>query len=473
MADHNMADSNMATDQVKTAQYTLLICTLAAFLAPFMGSAVNLALVDIQTDLNGNQVLLTWLVTVFILTSAALLLPFGRLADLAGRRDLFIAGLTAFGAASLACGLAPSMGWLLFFRIIQGVGGAIMAATNMAILTAAFPMEKRGHVLGINAASVYSGLALGPVLGGVMTHWLGWRSIFVSVGILTVPAALAALMKMPADRRPFDTRDYDKAGALVIALSLTLLIYGASTWNSHYTGPWLTAAGGAGLVLFAGIELRALRPILDVRIFKHNPVFLFSNLAALLNYCATFAVNYLMSLYLLTIKGLDSQQAGFLMLVQPVLMTVVSPLAGRLSDRFRPRVIAAAGMAMTAAGTYLLTFISADTEYTAIIALFVLLGTGFGLFASPNNNAVMSSVEKPFYGVASSTLGSMRTVGQSLSMAVVAYIFARNLGPVQVGPEVAPQLLSSIHTAFIIFTVLCLLGIMASFVHAKQPAAKA
>lgn len=457
----------MAADEDKTARYTLLICTLAAFLAPFMGSAINLALVDIQTDLNGNQVLLNWLVTVFILSSAAMLLPFGRLADLRGRRDLFIAGLTAFGAASLACGLAPSMYWLLFFRIIQGIGGSMMYATSIAILTAAYPIEKRGHVLGINAAAIYSGLALGPVLGGFMTHWLGWRSIFISVAILAIPAAVAAFVKMPDDRRPFSWADYDKAGAAVVALGLLLLMYGAGTWNNHYTGPWLTAAGLVCLIAFGFIELKAPRPLLDPRAFRHNTVFLFSNIAALLNYCATFAVNFLMSLYLLAIKGLDSHQAGLLMLVQPVLMTVVSPVAGRLSDRFRPRIISAIGMGLTAVGTFLLMFITADTGNIAIIALFILLGTGFGLFASPNNNAIMSSVAKQFYGVASSTMGAMRSVGQALSMAVVAYIFARDLGPVQISPEVAPQLLASTHAAFAIFTALCVLGILACF--AKSP----
>ncbi len=458
----------MIKENDTAAKYTLLICTLASFLAPFMGSALNLALVDIQQDLNGNQMLLNWLVASFLLASAPLMLIFGRLGDMRGRRDLFIAGLASFGVAALACALAPSIYWLLFCRVVQGMGAAMMFSTGMAILTAAFPPEKRGHVLGINAAAVYSGLALGPVLGGFLTHWLGWRSIFFAMALVAIPAAFGALARLPNDRRKLAYQEFDKSGAVVIAMSLVLLMYGASTLNTNPISPWLAGAGLAGMALFWVVEKKAAHPILNISVFSGNTVFIFSNLAALLNYCATFAVNFLMSLYLLTVRGLDSQHAGMLMLVQPVLMTAVSPLAGKLSDRFPPQIISSVGMGMTAIGTFLLTYLSADTSDTVVIGLFILLGTGFGLFASPNNNAIMSSVEKSLYGVASSSMGTMRMVGQAISMAIVAFIFARDLGPVKVGPEVAPQLLISTHTAFYVFCALCVLGIFASFARGRQ-----
>lgn len=445
----------------------LLVCTMAAFATPFMGSSLNLAIPAIGRELEGNLVQLNWVVTSFLLASASLLLPFGRLADLSGRRRVFQWGLGLFAVSSLLCGLAPSIGVLLVFRCLQGMGGAMMFATGMAIVTASFPVHMRGRVLGINSATVYIGLALGPVLGGFLTHWLGWRSIFLLIGLLVLLLVFAARRWIPDDSRHLDIDHYDIIGAVLITLSLVLITYGSSNLTRSTAGPWILAVGIAGLFLFVWQEMKVPYPILDLKLVAGNRVFAFSNLAAFINYCATYAVNYLLSLYMQMVRGFNPQEAGSILLVQPVVMALISPLAGRLSDRISPRLLASTGMGVTAAGMAMLATVSVNTSINIIIVYLILLGLGFGLFASPNNNAVMSSVEKRFYGIASSTLGTMRLVGQAFSMAIVNFVFAHFLGYIKITPAMAKGLMTSNHIAFMIFAGLCILGIPASLARGK------
>jgi MFS family permease len=221
-------------------------------------------------------------------------------------------------------------------------------------------------------------------------------------------------------------------------------------------------AGVLGLLLFIGWEARAASPVLPVGLFRNNTVFSFSNLAALINYSATSAVGFLLSLYLQHIKGLSPQEAGLILMAQPVAMAVLSPLAGRLSDRIESRVLASAGMALTTLALLQLIFLSTQTPFGAIILYLVILGCGFGLFSSPNVNAIMSAVERKSYGVASATLGTMRLVGQTLSMGIAKLIFALFLGQVAIAPQVYPQFLANLKLAFAVFAVLCFVGVFAS-----------
>jgi MFS family permease len=213
--------------------------------------------------------------------------------------------------------------------------------------------------------------------------------------------------------------------------------------------------------------MRSKSPVLDMTLFRHNLVFSMSNLAALINYMATSAVTFLLSLYLQYIKALTPDVAGLVLIAQPVIMTVVSPVAGRLSDRIEPRVMASIGMGFTFAGLVMLAFLSFDTPIVYIIVSLVILGLGFGLFSSPNTNAVMSAVEKKYYGVASGTLGTMRTIGQTFSMGISLLIFSLFMGNQKISAQVFPQFLSGINILFILCAVLCLLGIFASLARGK------
>ncbi len=444
----------------------LLIATFSSFLTPFMVSSINIALPAIGSEFQMSAVLMSWVPTSYILSAAMFLVPFGRLADIHGRKRVFAYGMWIFTLSSLALAFSPSAAVLITLRVLQGFGSAMIFGTGMAILTSVFPAAERGRVLGINVAAVYLGLSLGPVFGGFLTHQFGWRSIFlvnVPLGLFVIYLVVAKLNREWAEAQG---EEFDAIGSLLYAFTLVALIYGLSRLPSR-SGVWFILTGMAGGLLFVRWDKRAASPLLNMDLFFHNPAFAFSNLAALINYSATFAVTFLLSLYLQYIKGFTPQHAGMILISQPVVMAIFSPFAGRLSDKIEPRIVASLGMGFTAAGLLLFTFIDRETHLGFIVTGLMMLGFGFALFSSPNTNAVMSSIEKRFYGVGSSTLGTMRLIGQMLSMGITMVIFALSIGRARITPEYYPQFLTSMKTAFVIFSALCFCGIFASLARGK------
>ncbi|MCL6610305.1 MAG: MFS transporter [Peptococcaceae bacterium] len=443
-------------------KYALMVAMAASFLTPFMGSAINLAVPSIGKDFNSSALLLSWVVTSYLLASAALLVPFGRLADIVGRKKIFLLGVLSFSVFSLLCGLSRSVEALIFFRALQGAGSAMIFGTGMAILTSVFPPQERGRVLGLNVAVVYVGLSLGPVLGGWMNHNLGWQSIFYFNVLVGIYILFFTASKLKGEWTGARGESFDLAGAVLYSSGLVMFMYGISSLAASAWAKYILLAGLALLIFFVRYAVRTKQPVLDIKLFSGNVTFAFSNLAALINYSATFAVGFLLSLHLQVVMGYNSQTAGLILLSQPVLMALLSPFAGRLSDRVEPRVVSSWGMALTTLGLFVFCFINPGMPIWFIMLNLALLGTGFALFSSPNSNAVMGSVEKRFYGVASSTLGTMRLTGQAVSMAIVTLITAFFVGNVALSPAYSGLLIKSARTAFIVFTALCFAGVFAS-----------
>jgi len=448
---------------------TLFVVTLAAFLTPFDGSAVNIALPSIGKEFSMDAISLGWVATAYLLASAMFLVPFGRVADIYGRKKIFVSGIFVFTAASFLMVLCGSGAMLICLRVIQGFGSAMIFGTGVALLTSVFPAQERGKALGINAAAVYLGLSVGPFLGGLLTSHFGWRSIF----LVNVPLGLIAIalvsFKLREEWAEAKSEKFDLSGSIIYCFGLIAIIYGFSSFSRWGTevGSGLILAGVLGIFAFVGWETKVKNPILNVDLFRGNRAFILSNLAALIHYSATFAVAFFLSLYLQYIKRLNPQGAGTILLFQPVVMAVCSPFAGRLSDSIEPRIVASMGMGLSALGLFLLTFLQGDTSLEFVIADLILLGLGFALFSSPNTNAVMSSVEKKFYGVASGILGTMRLTGQVLSMGMAMLIFAVHIGHAQITPEYFPLLLKSTKSAFILFGILCSGGTFASLARGK------
>ncbi len=440
----------------------LLVASLSSFLTPFMLSAVNIALPAIGDHFKADAVLLSWVATAYIVAAAVALVPVGKLADIHGRKKVFMAGTLLFTLASLLSGLAWSMAALIVFRVLQGVGIAMIFATGIAIVTSVFPLVERGRVLGITVAAVYSGLSCGPLAGGWLTQTFSWRSVFLIPAPFGLGLILMTLWKLKGEWAGARGERFDLAGAFIYALAIIALMSGVSVLPDLWGGV-LVIAGVGGLAAFAGWERRAPHPVFDVRLLAHNRVFGFSCLAALIHYGATFGVTFLMSLLLQYIKNLSPQQAGLVLIAQPVMMALFSPFAGRLSDRVEPRVLASTGMSITALALLLLTRIGAGTAMWFIVACLMVLGFGFALFSSPNMNAIMSSVEKRYYGVASGSVATMRLLGQMLSLGTVTLVFALVIGRVQITPELHPAFLASVRYALFIFFGLCLCGIYFSF----------
>ena len=443
----------------------LLTTSVASFATAFMGSALNVALPIIGNEFSMDAVLLGWVATAYTLAVAICLVPFGRAADIHGRMRVFTIGVFGFLATSLLCSFATSGSMLIAFRVLQGVAAAMMFATSSALLSSAYPPGERGRVLGINVATVYAGLSLGPFLGGILTQNLGWRSVFV-VGVAAgIMAALVALQPK-AEWAEARGERFDWIGSAIYGVSIALVMLGLSRLPDPRGGA-LVAAGLAGAVGFVAWEDRTPAPILNLSLFRGNRAFTLSSVAALINYLATTAVTFLLSLYLQYIKGLTPQAAGVILVAQPIMMALVSPLAGRLSDRLEARVVASAGMALTAVGLLMLVFLTAATPFPYIVAALLLLGVGFGLFSSPNMNAIMGSAEKRLYGVASAIVATMRTLGQMLSLGIALLIFSVVIGRVQITSQYTDEFLTSTRIAFSVYTVLCVFGIFASLARGR------
>jgi len=445
----------------------LLVAVLASSLLAFMGSSVPIAIPSISEDLAMDAVLLNWVATSFLLASAMLLVPFGRIADIYGRKRVFLYGISVYTFASLLCAISTSAIMLLAFRVLQGIGAAMSFGTGAAIITAVFPLGERGRALGTNAAAAYLGLSMGPFLGGFLTQHFGWRSIFLANVPMGIAIVSVMLWKLKGDWAGARGERFDFVGAAIYALMLLAMISGFSLLPA-LSSVWLVMVGVLGILAFVKWEMRTQSPVLDINLFRNNATFAFSNLAALVNFSATFAVGFLLSLYLQYIKGLSPQEAGLVLVSQPVLMAFLAPFAGRLSDRMEPRTVASMGMALAAGALLLFASLTETTPLGFILASLMLMGAGGALFTSPNMNAVMSSVERRSHGVAAATHVTMRLTGQTVSMGIVMMIFATTVGRVHITAEQYPLLLSGIKIAFLVFGGLCFSGILASLARGRM-----
>ena len=442
-------------------RYALIATIISAFFTPFLAGAINISLPAIGEEFHMNSMLLGWVATSFLLSTVIFLVPTGRLADIYGRKRLFFWGAVIAILGCLMGTVSHSSWFLLLARVIQGMGSAMVFGTGNAILISVYPKEERGRALGMVIASVYLGSSLGPVLGGIMVEQFGWRSIFLFSFVALAAVPFMIKYKIQGEWAESRGEPYDLMGVFLFVPSVFCLMYGLSRIPDMMSWP-LLMSGIIMFVLFVRLENKREYPLFQIRLFQGNTVFAMSNLAALLNYSASFAVGFFLSLYLQYIKALSAQEAGLVMFSQPILMAITSLYAGKLSDRYEPRLIASTGMFLTFCGLSCLIFINGETTLGYLIFCLLLLGLGFGLFSSPNTNAIMSSVEKKYLGVASSTVGTMRLIGQMISMGIAMTLFSIILGRVKIVPELYPQFLQALHAGFVIFACLCGLGIWAS-----------
>lgn len=419
----------MAADDRSYKWIVLLITSIGAMMAPLDGSIVNVSLPTIADSLNMDYAQIIWVPTSYLVTLTVMLLIVGRLSDMRGRKPFFVAGFAIFTLGSFLCSISQTGTELILFRIIQGFGGACFAATSTAIVTDVFPSKERGRALGINIMAVYIGSALGPTLGGFLTYTLGWRSIFwvnIPIGILVIMLAIWKLK----ETRPIKARQrFDVPGSLAFSTGLISLLIamtlGESIGWTSVTILSLLALALAAFVLFVYVETKkGPGALFDLSLIRHNRLFGAANIAALLNYTAFFGVSFVMSFYLQRVLGLTSLQTGGVLLATPITMAILAPIAGWASDRVGSRVLATTGMVIITIVLLLLSMLNEDSSVALVTIYLLMLGAGMGLFSSPNTSAVMGCVQKKDLGVASGMLSTMRTTGQSLSLAVVGAVMA-------------------------------------------------
>lgn len=471
-ADHN-AESlvNPTGGQFDRKWWVLLAIGLGTFMAAMDGSVVNTILPVISQSFEADIATIEWVVVVYLLVLSGLMLSFGRLGDLRGHRNLYVIGFTFFLVSSALCGLAPSIGWLIGFRAFQAVGGAMLAANSPAILTKNFPSTQRGQALGMQATMTYLGLTVGPALGGLLADQFGWRSVFYINLPVAAAAIIISLVFIPRDKPETVTEKFDPLGAGLFITGLTALLFGLNQGHTlGWTSPLILGLLFTGLVLlvvFVFVEGRLKYPILDLSLFTGSRIFSGAVSSALLNYICIYSIIFLMPFYLITGRHLTPSQAGLLLSSQPIIMAVVAPLSGTVSDRTGTRWPSVFGMLILAAGIFLLSRLDETTSLPQVALALVVVGTGTGIFISPNNSALMGSAPRNRQGIAAGILATSRNTGMALGIGISGAIFTTTLTRLAAAPSGA--MFTAIHYSFLFIIPFALFGALTSALRVDHP----
>jgi EmrB/QacA subfamily drug resistance transporter len=413
---------------------SLSVASLASLVVTADSGQLSIALPVIIEEFNADITLAGWIAVVYALVTASLYMPCGRLSDLVGVGNLFKVGFIVYSASSLAAGLAQGAAQLVFFRALQGVGSALIMANNFALVTALFPPEERGRAMGIAGGTVSAlGYTLGPVLGGLLTHALGWRANFYLSAALAVIGFAAARSLLPPETLKGTTSrraPFDFIGAAAFSLSISLLLVALTTaQKGSWHGPLIAAEFAGGIVALAVFilwEKRCLDPLLDLSLFR-IAAFSLGNAARLISFVIMSMSNLLMPFFVQLVMSLDPLRAGLLVAPTPLAMALLAPIAGWLSERFLAERLGALGLATTAIAFAGLSFLDHEATSLEIIFWLALLGLGMGIFQTPNNNLLMSSVPRERLGISSSFLSIVRSVGYSIGAALGATIVSAQL----------------------------------------------
>lgn len=453
--------------ELKTKDYVLIVSMMISFTVAFFTSVTAILLPEFSKEFFMSNILQNWVATIYLLAIAILSVPIGKISQKFGLKKFLIIGIFVLLLGSIGVALSFSSYSLLFFRAFQGVGAAILNVCSMSLVVEALPPQERGKGVGFITAGVYIGLSLAPVLGGLLNYNLGWRSVFFIAIPLIVFILIITIIKIKGEWKTISENEpFDKKGSILFSIGIFSFIYGFSILN-EFLGMILAVIGVISLVLFVILELKIKYPVFDMGLFK-NSKFLSSNIASLISYFATFVITYILNYYLQYVRGMDSQTAGFFLIITPLMMAIIAPYAGRLSDKINPQKLAALGMSLVTIALFILCFLSKSLPlYIIVIAMF-LQGVGYGLFSSPNTNAIMSSVPKKYTPIASASVATVRVIGQSLSLGMLTVIFAIVMGNVTIVPSNFHLLILSSQIACVVSTIACIIAIFASLVGIKS-----
>ncbi|UCG26373.1 MAG: DHA2 family efflux MFS transporter permease subunit [Chloroflexota bacterium] len=396
------------------------------FLSTVDASIVNVALPTLSRSFGSTFAVVQWVVLAYLLTISTLLLSIGRLGDMIGKKPIYAAGFIIFTIGSMLCGIAPSVYWLIAFRVVQGLGAVMIVALGLAILTEAFPANERGKALGIGGTTVSVGIVVGPVLGGLLLDAFSWRWIFYVNVPVGIAGTLLTLRYVPGLKPPGGQR-FDFLGAITLFISLFALLM-ALTWGQDLgfdeRRVLLLLVGAAVFgVLFVVVESRVTQPMIDLGLFR-NGQFSVGLVTGFITFVAIAGTTLLLPFYLENVLGYEPRQVGVLLAIVPVSLGVTAPISGTLSDRFGTRSMTVIGLAILVLGYYALSTLSVETGAVAFLLLFLPIGIGMGIFQSPNNSAILGSAPQGRLGVVSGTLAATRTIGQTAGIALLGALWA-------------------------------------------------
>jgi len=443
---------------------------MGIFMATLDMSIVNIAMPTFVQAFKTDLATVEWVVLSYSLVLTSMMLGVARFGDMFDKKKIYMTGIVLFTIGSVLCGLSPTIGWLIAFRALQGLGAVMMQSLGPALTTEIFPDKERGRALGINGAIVSTGIAVGPALGGLLIGAVGWQAIFwvnLPVGI----AAFLMVSRFVPNRVPAHSgQKFDAPGALILLAALVCYALGMTSGQNQGFGSWhvlaLLAASLAGLVVFIAVERRVKQPMIDLAMFS-NTLFTTNLVMAFLVFVAQ-AGNFIMPFFLENVKGYDTRTMGLFMIASPIAMGITAPLAGALSDRYGSRKISLAGLLLVITGCLANATLYADVTPLGIILRLVPFGIGLGLFQSPNNSAIMGAVPRHRLGVASGLMSLSRTLGGSTGLPLIGSLFAAQVAAasgvaLHSDPTGAPAaaLVSGITfvytvAAAVIFVVLCL-----------------
>ena len=449
----------------------MLVVSIGIFMATLDASIVNLALPALRHYFNTDIATIEWVILSYLLTITTLLLTLGRLSDMYGRKSMFLAGLLIFTLGSGLCSLSASAGQLITFRVVQGLGAAMLMANSPAIITAVFPHTERGKALGLIGTVVSIGSMSGPALGGFLIDWVGWQSIFyinIPVGLI---GTVYAWKTLKPDRVHGATK-FDIKGAILMFLSLISLVLVitrglALGWDSP-TIIGLSILFAVFLIWFVFVEKRADQPMVDLSLFRNRP-FSASNVSGFLSFVAMFAVIILMPFYMKDILGYNEMLMGMAFIAIPLVMALVAPVSGWISDRTNSFLLSSLGMAVSCLALFLLGNLDQDATFFDIVVRMGMIGLGMGLFQSPNNSIVMGSVPKERLGIAGGMLAMVRNLGMVTGIAISGAVLTSGIQSNQAaGLVYEAAFLGGFHDAFMVAVVICLVGIITSLMRGKR-----
>ncbi len=394
------------------------------------GTIVNVALPSLTRDLSTDFATIQWVVLAYLLGLAVLMLSMGRLGDMVGKKRVFTVGLVVFVTGSILCGLSPDVTWLIGFRFLQSIGAAMMMALGVAIVTETWPAHERGTAIGISGGIISLGIAAGPALGGVILQHLNWRWIFF-VNIPIGVAALILIWRFVPKLEPKETgQRFDFAGALLVGLGLlTLSLSMTSIQRYGWSSPQALGLFGIAvlsLAAFVWVERHARFPMIDLSLLA-NPDMSSGLFTGFLTFVSIAAVVLILPFYLELVMGLDQQQVGMLMAVVPIVLGILGPLSGILSDHVGTRPVSIVGLILLIIGYLSLTRLNITSQPLDFVLALLPVGMGMGIFQTPNNTSIMNAAPRARLGIASGMLSMSRTLGQSTGIALLSTFFAIRL----------------------------------------------
>ena len=447
--------------KIEFETYVVLISFITSFFAVFLSNGIIIGVPAIAQEFAMNNVIQNWVPTIFFLVVAVFTVPAGQISGKFGVKKSLLAGISVYLIGSIGACLAFSTESFLIFRIIQGAGVAFLNVSAMAMVVHAVKPQNRGKALGFTVTGVYLATSLSPVICGFLVHNLGWRSMFYFVIPFLVLCIILMILKIPQEWKTYEKDKIDKTGSVLYGIGILAFIYGFTSLITT-TGKILTVFGLILLVIFGMFELRQKSPVFNMNLFR-NAKFTSSNIAALCSYIAVMVVTTILNYHFQYVRGWDAQMAGLILIITPILMAIMAPNAGKLSDKIHPQKLAAMGMGIATVALLILTFLNKSTPLYIVVIAMILQGIGMGLFSSPNMNAIMSSVPPKDAPTASASQATMRTIGQTMSLGLLTLVFAWVMGSLELAPQYANMIVAS-QTICMICTAACILAVFASLV---------